>query len=148
MQSVFMFVTSAYFWANKYLIWVTGEQQQTVISASEENVLGGYQSGPKLVKYHFTKSLQMPEEQTHSNLFHIWRPISAAGIHMKGMGKPSHINSGNSSMPNYFMIKEKRNPVHNKILITRPFWSVPSWIAQVVSSQLQKLVFWHMIELQ
>lgn len=68
----------------------------------------------------------------------------STGIHMEDMGKTSYINTGNSSMPDFFTIKEKWNPVHGKILITRPSWSVTSWITQVLSPQLQKWVFWHM----
>lgn len=59
----------------------------------------------------------MPEEQAQSNLFHIWRPIPAAGIHMKGMEKLSYINTGNLSMTNYFTIELKLNPIHSKMYL-------------------------------
>lgn len=61
----------------------------------------------------------MPEEQAQSNLFHIWRPIPAAGIQMKGMEKLSYINTGNLSVTNYFTIEEKLNPIHSKMYLSQ-----------------------------
>lgn len=63
-------------------------------SVSDGNVWGSHQSWLKYIKYNFTKALQVPEEQAQSNLFHIWRPIPASDIHMKGMRKLSYINTG------------------------------------------------------
>lgn len=60
----------------------------------------------------------MPEEQAQSNnLFHIWKQIPAAGIHMKGMGKLSYINTGHLSVSNCFTIEEKLNSIHSKMYL-------------------------------
>lgn len=59
----------------------------------------------------------MSEEPAQGNLFHNWRPIPGAGIHMKGMGKLSYINTGHLSVTNYFTIEEKLNPIHSKMYL-------------------------------
>lgn len=59
----------------------------------------------------------MPEKPAQTYLFRNWRPIPGAGIHMKGMGKHSYINTGHLSVINYFTTEEKLNPIHSKMYL-------------------------------